>query len=165
MRRKLLCTLLVVGASLLLAACGASPVTSGAEKPKGGASEPDAGSGGGETSPEQRVAVPGGGSYVRVPPAGFQSLTEDEGVVVVNTHVPFEGNLPRTDLSVPYNEVGQSLDRLPTDKNARIAVYCKTGRMSAQAAEELVALGYRDVWDLAGGMEAWRGAGLPLEGV
>lgn len=164
MRRKLLCTLLVVGAALLLTACGTPPATSGADKPNDGTDEATAGSRGSEAAPEQRVAAPGGGSYARVSPDGFQSLTEDEGVVLVNTHVPFEGNLPRTDLSVPYNEIGQNLDRLPEDKNARIAVYCKTGRMSAQAAEELVALGYGDVWDLEGGMEAWRSAGLPLEG-
>lgn len=36
--------------------------------------------------------------------------------------------------------------------------------MSAEAAEELVALGYKDVWDLEGGMDAWRRAGLLLEG-
>lgn len=161
MRRKLLCALLVLCSALLLTACGASPATSGADKPN----EPEAGAGGGETASEQRVAVDGGGSYVRVPPVRFRSLTEDEGVIVVNTHVPFEGNLPRTDLSVPYDRIGQSLDRLPTDKNARIAVYCKSGRMSAQAAEELVALGYKDVWDLEGGMDAWRRVGLPLQGV
>ena len=36
--------------------------------------------------------------------------------------------------------------------------------MSAEAAEELVALGYGDVTDLEGGMDAWQRAGLPLEG-
>ncbi|QIN81162.1 rhodanese-like domain-containing protein (plasmid) [Rubrobacter marinus] len=91
-------------------------------------------------------------------------MAEDEGVVVVNTHVPFEGNLPSTDLSIPYDEIGRSLDRLPGDKSARIAVYCKSGRMSAEAAGELVALGYEDVVDLEGGMDAWQRAGLPLEG-
>ena len=164
MRRKLLCILLVVSAALLLTACGASPVTSGTDEPDAaptGADKPDAG--GGETAPEQRVSVSGGGSYVRVPPAGFRSLVEEEGVVVVNTHVPFEGDLPSTDLSVPYDEIGQSLDRLPEDKNARIAVYGKSGRMSAEAAEELVARGYGNVWDLEGGMDAWQRAGLPLE--
>jgi rhodanese-related sulfurtransferase len=158
MKRKVLCALLVVGAALVLTACGEAPVTSEADKP-------DAESGAAETTPERRVPVPGGGSFARVPPAGLQDMMEDKNFVLVNTHVPFEGNLPRTDLSIPYNEIGQNLDRLPGDKNARIVLYCKSGRMSAEAAEELVARGYEDVWDLGGGMDAWRRAGLPLEGV
>ena len=92
-------------------------------------------------------------------------LQHRDDVVLINTHIPFEGDIPRTDLSVPYNEVDRRLDRLPKDRGTRIAVYCKSGRMSAAAAEELVALGYEDVWDLEGGMEAWRRAGLPIGGV
>lgn len=161
MRRTILCALLVLGAAIGLGGCGGAPVETGANEPDLGSS-----SGAAETPPGQRVPVGGGGSFVRVPPDGLRSLMEDEDeVVLVNTHVPFEGNLPRTDLSIPYDEIGQSLrNRLP-GKNARIAVYCKSGRMSAEAAEELVALGYEDVWDLEGGMDAWRRAGLPLEGV
>lgn len=30
--------------------------------------------------------------------------------MLVNTHVPFEGNLPRTGVSVAYNEIGQGLE-------------------------------------------------------
>jgi rhodanese-related sulfurtransferase len=118
-----------------------------------------------KVAPGQQVPVPEGGSFARVSPTGLQDMMEDKNFVLVNTHVPFEGNLPRTDLSIPYNEIGQSLDRLPRDRSARIVLYCKSGRMSAEAAEELVARGYEDVWDLGGGMDAWRRAGLPLQGV
>ncbi len=158
MRRTLLCALLVVGAALLLVACGEAPVTSGADKPD---TEPTVD----KVAPGQQVPVPEGGSFARVSPTGLQDMMEDKNFVLVNTHVPFEGNLPRTDLSIPYNEIGQSLDRLLRDRSARIVLYCKSERMSAEAAEELVARGYEDVWDLGGGMDAWRRAGLPLEGV
>jgi rhodanese-related sulfurtransferase len=91
-------------------------------------------------------------------------LAKQEGVTLVNTHVPFQGKLPRTDLSIPYDEIGRSLDELPKGKDAKVALYCLGGPMSAVAAETLVGLGYTNVWDLGGGMEAWEDAGYRLEG-
>ena len=38
----------------------------------------------------------------------------------------------------------------------------RSGRMSAIAAEALVGFGYTNVWDLKGGMIAWKEAGYPI---
>lgn len=156
MRRLLL--LVLLPGLLLLAACGVQ-----AGKP--GDSEGGAPKAAGEPGVKgERISV-SGGSYTRVPPSAFRVLSGQEGVTLVNTHVPFQGKLPRTDLSIPYNEIGERVDELPEDKDAKIALYCLGGPMSADAARTLVGLGYTDVWDLGGGMEAWTEAGLPLEGV
>lgn len=48
------------------------------------------------------------------------------------------------------------------DKARPLLVYCKTGGRSALAALNLQRLGYRSVMSLAGGLEAWRSQGLPL---
>lgn len=104
------------------------------------------------------------GSYTRVSPKELRGALRGGDLLLVNTHVPFAGDIPGTDLSVPYDEIAENLERLPADKGARIAVYCRSGSMSASASETLVGLGYENVWDLEGGMEAWEAAGFRLEG-
>ena len=110
----------------------------------------------------KRVAVEGG-FYTDINVAELQAMLANKDFVFVNVHVPFEGNIAKTDLSIPYDQIGQNLDRLPSDKNAKIVLYCRSGRMSDIAAKTLVGLGYTNIWNLSGGMAAWEQAGLPIE--
>lgn len=104
-----------------------------------------------------------GGSYQNVMPTELQTMLKSKDFMLVNVHIPFAGNIPGTDLSIPYNELQQNLSELPADKNAKILVYCSSGRMSQIAAEELISLGYTNVWNLEGGMTDWQQAGFELE--
>ena len=103
------------------------------------------------------------GSYQNVTPTQLQTMLKDKDFVLVNVHIPFAGNIPVTDLSIPYDEVQQNLTQLPPDKSAKVVLYCSSGRMSQIAAEELVSLGYTDIWNLDGGMAAWQQAEFELE--
>lgn len=86
-----------------------------------------------------------------------------ESFVLVNTHIPFEGDIPDTDLSIPYNEISEYLDQLPADKDAEIALYCRSDSMSRSAAETLAELGYTNLKNLDDGFNAWKDAGFPFE--
>ena len=110
----------------------------------------------------QQISVPGG-SYTDVTVSELQTMLANKDFTFVNVHIPFEGDIANTDLSIAYNEIAQNQEQLPGDKNAKIVLYCRSDRMSRIAAETLVNLGYTNVWNLDGGMVAWEQAGLPLE--
>ncbi|MEW5939924.1 MAG: rhodanese-like domain-containing protein [Chloroflexota bacterium] len=106
-----------------------------------------------------------GGSYLNVTPEELNAMLKNKDFVFVNVHIPFEGNISDTDLSIPYDQIAESqyLSQLPADKNAKIVLYCRSGRMSAIAAETLISLGYANIWNLAGGMADWERAGYDIE--
>lgn len=95
-------------------------------------------------------------------PDEFATAIADQRRVTVNVHVPFEGTLAGTDLMIPYDRIQQQVARLPADRKTPLAIYCRTGRMSAIAARSLAALGYPDVVELKGGMQAWQASGRPV---
>ena len=143
MKRKSI-ILLFVGA-ILLAACQSAATTQSSATVKG-----------------QEVIVEGG-SYTDVSASELQTMLANKDFTFINVHIPFEGNIPNTDLSIPYDQIAENLDQLSSDKNAKIVLYCRSDRMSNIAAETLVGLGYTNIWNLSGGMVAWEQAGLDIE--
>lgn len=104
-----------------------------------------------------------GGSYKNISVTELLKLMENKDFTLVNVHIPFDGNLPKTDISTPYDTITQNLDKLPEDKTAKIVLYCRSGRMSAIAVHDLVQLGYTNILNLDGGMAAWEQAGQTIE--
>jgi phage shock protein E len=107
MNRKRVAILFLLG--LLLVACESNPVTG------------------------EDVAV-AGGSYKNVSPNELNTLLKDKDFVFVNVHIPFAGNIDGTDLSIPYDQIDQNVTQLPSDKGAKIVLYCRSGHMSQIAA-------------------------------
>jgi rhodanese-related sulfurtransferase len=110
-------------------------------------------------------AVRGADGYYTMDVNELEAALKAKDFVFVNVHIPFEGDVAGTDLSIPYDEITQEqyLTQLPADKDAKVVLYCRSGRMSAIAAKDVAALGYTNIWDVKGGMVAWEAAGLPLE--
>lgn len=102
-------------------------------------------------------------SIVVVAPDEFEARVEEPGVVVINVHTPNRGDIPGTDLRIPFDTITDSTE-LPDDLDTPLAIYCRSGSMSATAVDDLEAMGYTDIVELRGGYEAWVDAGLPFEG-
>ncbi len=90
-------------------------------------------------------------------------LTADRAVVIdvreldefVAEHIPGASLVPLSRFDVR---------RVP-EGNGRVAVLnCRSGKRSRQAAEQLLQAGRSEVWQLGGGLQAWKAAGLPLDG-
>lgn len=70
------------------------------------------------------------------------------------------GRLPGSRL-VPLSQVADRSGEI--DRSRSVLVVCRTGRRSAEASAVLCRLGFEDVRNLAGGIEACRAAGIELE--
>jgi rhodanese-related sulfurtransferase len=49
------------------------------------------------------------------------------------------------------------------DKKTKLVLYCGSGARSALAADSLMKMGYSNVFSLAGGINGYQAAGLPVE--
>jgi phage shock protein E len=99
--------------------------------------------------------------FARLDPATFADRMGDKGAVLINVHVPYEGELGKTDAFIPFDHiVGDT--RLPKDKDTEVLLYCRSGRMSEIAGDALHAAGYTRLAHLEGGMRGWEAAGRKL---
>lgn len=88
---------------------------------------------------------------------------QNEDLLLINVHVPCEGDIPGTDTDIADTDVPAIAAFIGADLDARVVVYCMTNYMSTIAGEGLVDLGYREVRYLDGGMSAWKTAGHPID--
>lgn len=102
--------------------------------------------------------------------AGWTDVDSDElaatlqagDVTLLNVKTPYIGEIEGTDLYIPYTDLVARAAELPSDRNAPIVVYCRTGNQSAIAAQTLVDLGYTNIENLADGMTGWVASGRGL---
>lgn len=99
---------------------------------------------------------------VLVDPDEFARRVDDPKVVTINVHVPNEGDIAGTDLKIPFDQISRSTE-LPADLATPLAVYCRSGNMSATAVEDLRAKGYEHIVELRGGYDAWVQSGRTLD--
>ena len=100
----------------------------------------------------------GSATYDQISGAEAKALMDSEsGYIIIDarTHEEYDqGHIPGAIL-IPEYEIADRAEKEFPDKDQLILVYCRSGRRSKIAAEELVKLGYTNVKEF-GGIIGWK---------
>jgi phage shock protein E len=74
------------------------------------------------------------------------------------------GAIPGTDANIEFREMAKRHKEIGAGLDDHIVLYCQSGKRSNIAADTLSELGYRNVYNIRGSVNAWMQAGFPLAG-
>jgi rhodanese-related sulfurtransferase len=99
-----------------------------------------------------------------VPEITCQDLAHASGIAIIDVRRPDEftgelGHVKDAKLSTLETSFGQDINAWPRD--ATYVFVCRSGARSARATAYAQSLGFKDVYNLEGGMIAWNAENLP----
>lgn len=97
------------------------------------------------------------------PATATQMLNHQDAVLldVRETSEYKEGYLPGS-IQIPLANLKDKIATLEKYRQRPIIVVCRSGHRSALAVKQLKQQGYPSVYNLGGGLQAWRSANLPV---
>ena len=96
--------------------------------------------------------------YEQITPAEAKALMDSEdGYIILDVRTPEEFAERHIEgaILIPDYEIGEKAESILTDKDQLILVYCRSGRRSKNAANELATLGYTNIKEF-GGINDWK---------
>lgn len=85
-----------------------------------------------------------------------RDLDQKKGMVLldVRSNKEYEqGHIPGA-VHVPLSDIGNKVKKLKKDKE--LVVYCRNGSQSIWAIKRLMGMGYKNLYNLRGGYNAWK---------
>jgi rhodanese-related sulfurtransferase len=121
-------------------------------------------SGGSAASPTgtPTIVQTSAGTYADITPDQLASELKTHDFTLLNVKTPYIGEISGTDLYIPYTDLAARASELPADKSAELVVYCRSGAESAVAVQTLLQMGYTNIQNLEGGMNAWTASGRSI---
>lgn len=94
--------------------------------------------------------------YHKITAAEAYAMMNEKEVVIVDVRTKSEYNEGHIKgaILIPNETIGKEIPSDLPDKNATVLLYCRSGRRSREAANKLVELGYKNVYDF-GGINDW----------
>jgi phage shock protein E len=110
------------------------------------------------------VAVTASVTIALISPAELLLKLGQSGFVLLDVRTPEEfaaGHIAGA-VNIPHDQLANRASELPQDRNAEIAVYCRSGRRSALALDWLGTQGYQRLLHVDGDFLGWQAAGRPV---
>jgi thioredoxin 1 len=95
-----------------------------------------------------------------------EKISKTENAVLLDVRTPgefTEGHLENAK-NINWNDAAFEANISTLDKDAPVFVYCLSGARSASAAAKMRSIGFKEVYELSGGIMAWRANSLPEAG-
>ena len=92
-------------------------------------------------------------TYEQITPAEAKEIMDTEQnyiILDVRTEEEFAEGHVKDAILIPDTEITEKAEGILTDKEQQILVYCRSGRRSKNAANQLVELGYSNVKEFGG---------------
>ena len=118
-------------------------------------------SGSGPTA-QPSAATPQPGAWTNVSADQLAAMLQHKDFTLLNVKTPYIGEIAGTDLYIPYDQLSARRSELPAARDAKMVVYCRSGAESALAVQTLLGMGYTNIYNLDGGMNAWTASGRSL---
>jgi rhodanese-related sulfurtransferase len=106
-----------------------------------------------------------GESFVSVSPSEAVKLLEDPNTFLLDVRTREEyaaEHLSKATL-IPLQELEQRLAELPQNKDQALLLYCRSGNRTISAASILANHGYKNIFNLKGGIKEWVQHAFPVE--
>ena len=100
-----------------------------------------------------------------VTPQEAAALFNEQKTVIVDVREDNEWAAQHIDgaIHIPLGQLADRLSELAPYKNSSIVTQCRSGKRSASALEILKLSGFKKVYNMDGGIQAWEKAGLPTQ--
>lgn len=101
--------------------------------------------------------------YEDVDTTAATELMDDDNLIILDVREKKElkSGYIKDSTHIPLSDVKNKLDQLDKDKS--ILVYCRSGSRSSHIAGVLTRNEYENVYNLKGGIQAWKRAKLPVK--
>lgn len=96
-------------------------------------------------------------SYSKISSNEAKEMMDDDSDIIildVRSQEEYDSGHIEGAILIPDGQISEDAESVLTDKDAKILVYCRSGRRSESASKTLVELGYSNVYDF-GGINDW----------
>jgi rhodanese-related sulfurtransferase len=95
----------------------------------------------------------------------YDNLQGKKGIALVDVRTAQEyrrGSIEGS-INIPLQELSEKIESKISDKNKTVYVYCLSGSRSIVAVDQMIKMGYKNVFSMKSGLLAWRANQLPLQ--